>query len=55
MTIVLEIMPKFYEYIVAAELDENPYTAPPTVTTTNSSLYDKYTVVLQLLGASCSS
>ena len=38
-TIINEIMPKFYDYIVAAELAENPYTAPPTMTTANLSLY----------------
>ena len=27
------MMPKFYDYIVAVELAENPYTAPPYVTT----------------------
>ena len=36
-SIVLEIMPKLYDYIVASELAENPYTAPPAVTTTNWS------------------
>ena len=32
-TIINEIMPKFYDDIVAAELAENPYTVPPAVTT----------------------
>ena len=32
-------MPKFYDYIVAAELAENPYTASSAVTTDNCSLY----------------
>ena len=32
-TIINEIMTKFYYYIVAADLAENPYTAPPAVTT----------------------
>ena len=32
------MMPKFYDYIVAAELEENPYTALPTETTDNRSL-----------------
>ena len=30
---------KFYDYIVVAELAENPYTAPPAVNTANISLY----------------
>ena len=34
-TIINEIMPKFYGYIVTSELAENPYTAPPAVTTAN--------------------
>ena len=38
-TIINEIMPKFYDYIVAAELAENPYTAPTAMTTANRSLY----------------
>ena len=38
-SIVLEIMPKFYDYTVSAELAENPYTSPRAVTTTNRSLY----------------
>ena len=38
-TIINEIMPKFYDYIVAAELKENPYTATPTATTENFSYY----------------
>ena len=38
-------MPKFYDYIVVAELAENPYTAPPAVTTENRYLYfDEETV-----------
>ena len=37
--IFLEIMPKFYNYIVAAEWAENPYSLPPTVTATNWALY----------------
>ena len=27
------MMPKFYDYIVAAELEEKPYTSPHAVTT----------------------
>ena len=38
-SIFLGIVPKLYDYIVAAGLYENPYTAPPAVTTTNWSLY----------------
>ena len=38
-TFINEIMPKFYYYIVAAELVENPYTAPPAMTKVNRSLY----------------
>ena len=38
-TIPNEMMPKFYDYIVAAELAEKPYTAPPPVTTANFFLY----------------
>ena len=34
-----ETTPKLYDYIVATELVENPYTAPPSVTTENRSLY----------------
>ena len=37
--IINEMMPKFYDYIVAAELDENPYAAPHTFTTAHQSLY----------------
>ena len=37
-TIINEMVPKFYDYIVAADLSENPYTAPPAVTTVNRSL-----------------
>ena len=33
------MMPKFYDYIVAAELAGNTYKAPPDVTTENRSLY----------------
>ena len=32
-------MPKFYGYIMAAELAENPYTEPPAATTANLYLY----------------
>ena len=39
ITIINEIMHKFYDFIVAEELAENPYTAPPAVTTANRSLY----------------
>ena len=35
MSIVLEIMPNFYDQIVAEKLAENPYTAPPSMTKTN--------------------
>ena len=38
-TIINEIVPKFYYYIVAIEFAENTYTAPPDVTTANRSLY----------------
>ena len=38
-TIINEMIPKFYDYIVAAELEENPYTEPPTANTANYSLY----------------
>ena len=34
-----EMMPKFYDYIVEAELAENIYTAPPAVTTLSCHLY----------------
>ena len=37
--IINEMMPKFYDYIVVAELVENPYIATPSVTTANRSLY----------------
>ena len=33
------MMPHFYDYIVAEELVENPYTAPPDATTANFPLY----------------
>ena len=33
------MMPKFYDYIVAAELAEKPYTEPPAVTIVNFCLY----------------
>ena len=39
ITIINEIMPKFYDYIVAAELVENPYTTPPDTTTANCCVY----------------
>ena len=39
ITIINEMMPKFYDYIVAAELAENPYIEPPDVTTVNRSLF----------------
>ena len=38
-TIINEMMPKFYDYIVTAEVAEKPYKAPPAVTTANFSLY----------------
>ena len=38
-TIINEMMPKFYDCIVASELAENTYTAPPAVTTANPYLY----------------
>ena len=38
-TIINEMMPKFYDYIVAEELVGKPYIAPPAVTTANVSLY----------------
>ena len=38
-TIINEIMPKFYDYIVSEELAENPYTALTVVTTINISLF----------------
>ena len=37
--IVLEIMPKLYDYIVAAELSKTPYTAPPAINRTKNYLY----------------
>ena len=37
-TIINEMMPKFYYYILAAELAQKPYTEPPAVTTENISL-----------------
>ena len=44
-TIINEMMPKFYDYIFAEELAENPYTEAPAVTTVNRSLYfDEETV-----------
>ena len=39
--IVLEIMLKLYNYIVDAELDGTPDTAPPAMNTTNWSLFFK--------------
>ena len=38
-TIINEMMPKLYDYILAEELVEYPYTAPPAVTTANCSFY----------------
>ena len=38
------MMPNVYDYIVAAELAENPYTAPPTVTTEKSLYFNEETV-----------
>ena len=38
-TIINEMMPKFYDYIVASELAENPYTAPHAVTKEDLYLY----------------
>ena len=38
-TIINEIIPKFYDYIVAEELSENPCTTPPDVSTSKCSLY----------------
>ena len=32
-------MPKFYYYIVVVYMAENPYIAPPAVTTENRSLF----------------
>ena len=44
-TIINEMMPNFYDCIVAAELAENTYTSPPDVTAENWSLYfDKETM-----------
>ena len=37
--IMNENMPKFYYYIVAAEMAEKPYTVPPSVTTSKFSLH----------------
>ena len=37
--IINEMMPTFYDYILAEELVEYPYTAPPAVTTANCSFY----------------
>ena len=36
-TILNEMMPKFYYYIVAKKLAENPYTAAPAVNIENCS------------------
>ena len=38
-TIINKIMPKFYDYTVAEDLEEKTYTAPPAVTTEFFSLY----------------
>ena len=38
-TIINEMMPNFYDCIVAAELAENTYTESPSVTTNNRFLY----------------
>ena len=38
-TIINEMMPKFYDYIVAEELAVKNYTALPAVTAENCSLY----------------
>ena len=39
ITVINEMMPKFYAYIMAEDLAENSYTAPPAVTAVNRSLY----------------
>ena len=38
-TIINEMMPKFCDYIVVADLAGKPYTAPPVVPTVNIYLY----------------
>ena len=38
-TIINEMMPKFYDYIMVSELAENPYIEPPAVNTANIYLY----------------
>ena len=38
-TTINGIMPKIYDHILAEELVENPYKAPPAVTIANSYLY----------------
>ena len=37
-TIINKMMPKFYYYIVEVDLAENPYTAPPAATISNSPI-----------------
>ena len=38
-TVSNEMMPKFYDYILAAELVDNPYIAPTALNTESSSFY----------------
>ena len=38
-TIINELMPEFYDYIVASELVGHPYTPPPDTTTAKISIY----------------
>ena len=38
-TIINEMMPKFYDYVVAEKLSENPYTSPTAVNKANCYLY----------------
>ena len=46
-TIINEIMPKFYYYIVAEELAKNPYIEPPSMTTENRSFYSNEDTVVE--------
>ena len=50
--IIREIMPKFYDYIVAAELSEKPYTKPTAMTTTNWSFYFMQETLVHTITAS---
>ena len=46
------MMPKFYYYIVAKKLAENPYTAAPAVNTENLSLHFNEETMEELIIAS---